>query len=290
MAFVIALALLVIGVGLLFFKPQGRGSGNPKTLGIIALLIAAGMIVYQWVTVIPAGNVGVIDFFGMVSDNTLKPGINLVNPFARVIKMSIKTQEIKEATTVPTQEGLSLNLEVSLLFHLNPDKAGEVYKTVGTEYVDIIIIPQFRSVVRAVTAGYEAKALYTSVREKLASGIVEELKKQVEPRGIIVENVPLRNIQLPAKVAEAIEEKLKAEQESQRMQFVLEKEKLEADRKRIEAQGVADFQRIVSEGLNKELLQWKGIEATEKIAESQNAKVVIVGGKDGLPLILNTDK
>jgi regulator of protease activity HflC (stomatin/prohibitin superfamily) len=290
MTVLVAIALLAAGIALLFMKPQGRNTGNPKVIGLIALLIAAGMIVFQWVTVIPAGNVGVVDFFGSVSEKTLKPGINLVNPFAKVIKMSIKTQEVKEATTVPTQEGLSLNLEVSLLFHLDPEKAGEVYKTVGVDYVDIIIVPQFRSVIRTVTAGYEAKALYTSVREKLASGIADELKKQIESRGIIIENVPLRNIQLPSKVAEAIEEKLKAEQESQRMQFVLEKERLEADRKRIEAQGVADFQKIVSQGLNKEILQWKGIEATEKISQSQNAKVIIIGGKDGLPLILNSEK
>ncbi len=290
MTVLVAIGMLVAGIALLFVKPQGRNTGNPKVIGVIAILVASGIIAFQWVKVIPAGHVGVVDFFGMVSEKTLKPGINLVNPFAKVIKMSIKTQEVKESTTVPTQEGLSLNLEVSLLFHLNPDKAGEVYKTVGVDYVDIIIVPQFRSVVRTVTAGYEAKALYTSVREKLATGITDDLRKQIEPRGIVVENTPLRNIQLPPKVAEAIEEKLKAEQESQRMQFVLEKEKLEADRKRIEAQGVADFQKIVAQGLTKELLQWKGIEATQNIAQSQNAKVVIVGGKDGLPLILNTDK
>jgi regulator of protease activity HflC (stomatin/prohibitin superfamily) len=290
MTFLIAIGLLIGGIALLFVKSQGKATGNPKVVGVMAILVASGIIAFQWVKVIPAGHVGVVDFFGMVSERTLKPGINLVNPFAKVIKMSIKTQEVKESTTVPTQEGLSLNLEVSLLFHLDPDKAGEVYKTVGVDYVDIIIIPQFRSVVRTVTAGYEAKALYTSVREKLATGITDDLKKQIEPRGIVVENTPLRNIQLPPKVAEAIEEKLKAEQESQRMQFVLEKERLEADRKRIEAQGVADFQKIVSQGLSKELLQWKGIEATQNIAQSQNAKVVIVGGKDGLPLILNTEK
>jgi regulator of protease activity HflC (stomatin/prohibitin superfamily) len=290
MTFIVAIGILIAGIVMLFVKPQGRSVSNPKPMGIAAILVAAGIIVYQCITVIPAGHVGVVDFFGLVSSNTLKPGINFVNPFARVIKMSVKTREIKEATTVPTLEGLSLNIEVSVLFHLDPEKAGEVYKTVGVDYIDILLVPQFRSVIRAVTAGYEAKALYTSVREKLANGITSELEKQVGPRGIIIENSPLRNIQLPVKVAEAIEEKLKAEQESQRMQFVLEKERLEADRKRIEAQGITDFQKIVSEGLNKEMLQWKGIEATEKIASSQNAKVIIVGGKDGLPLILNSDK
>jgi len=142
-------------------------------------------------------------------------------------------------------------------------------------------------VTRGVTAQYEARALYTSEREKLAEAIATELRRLVEPRGITVEATPLRKLTLPARLAAAIEEKLGAEQESQRMQFVLAKERQEADRRRIEAQGIADFQRIVTTGINDQLLRWKGIEATLKIAESQNAKVVIVGsGKDGLPLIL----
>lgn len=289
MAFFIALLLIVLGI-ILLASPASRNVPNPKPTGIITILAGSALLIYKSIVVVPAGNVGVVDFFGNVSSNVLKPGINLVNPFAKVVKMNIKTREIKEATSVPTQEGLSLGLEVSLLYHLDPEKAPEVYKTVGPIYEEVILVPQFRSVIRAVTSGYEAKALYTSVREKLATGITSELKKIVEVRGIVVESTPLRNIQLPAKVADAIEEKLRAEQESQRMQFVLEKERLEADRKRIEGQGIADFQKIVSEGLNKELLQWKGIEATEKLAGSANAKVIVVGGKDGLPLILNSEK
>lgn len=289
MVFILAIALIVSGIVLLF-SPPGKQTSNIKPLAILIILGSIALIIYKCLVVIPAGHVGVIDFFGTVSKTTLKPGINLVNPFANVIRMSIKTREIKETVTVPTQEGLSLSLEVSLLYHLNPEEASDVYKTVGPIYEDVLIYPQFRSVIRTVTAGYEAKALYTSVREKLAIGISEELRKQIGPRGIIIENTPLRNIQLPPKVAEAIEDKLRAEQESQRMQYVLEKERLEADRKRIEAQGIADFQKIVAEGLNKDLLLWKGIEATEKLANSNNSKVVIVGGKDGLPLILNPDK
>ena len=289
MAFLIAILLIVLGIGLLRTAPS-KNFQNPRPVAALIILAAVGLIVYKSVVVVPAGHVGVVDFFGTVSRNSLKPGMNLVNPFANVIKMSIKTQELKEATTVPTQEGLSLNLEVSVLYHLDPEKAPDVYKTVGPVYDEVLLIPQFRSVIRTVTAGYEAKALYTSLREKLATAITDELKRQVEPRGIVIESSPLRNIQLPPRVAEAIEEKLRAEQESQRMQFILEKERLEADRKRIEAQGIADFQKIVSEGLNRELLQWKGIEATEKLAGSSNAKVIVVGGKDGLPLILNPEK
>lgn len=291
MAFLVAIILFIAGFILLFSPPPRSGSNIPNTkpLAVLVIIGSAALILYKSIVVIPAGHVGVVDFFGTVSKTTLRPGINLVNPFANVVKMSMKTREIKETVTVPTQEGLSLSLEVSLLYHLDPDKAAEVYKTVGAVYEEVLIYPQFRSVIRTVTAAYEAKALYTSVREKLSLGITEELRKLIGPRGIIIESTPLRNIQLPPKVAEAIEEKLRAEQESQRMQYILEKERLEADRKRIEAQGIADFQKIVAQGLNKDLLQWKGIEATEKLANSTNAKLVIVGGKDGLPMILNPD-
>jgi regulator of protease activity HflC (stomatin/prohibitin superfamily) len=266
-----------------------RKQGSPGAP--LALLVAVGLAFVgfaQAVVVVPAGHVGVVDLFGRVSPETLKSGLNLVNPLARVAKMSVKTQDMKEVMDVPSQEGLTVQLEVSALYHLDPEKAADVYRTVGTEYAEILLQPQFRSVTRGVTAQYEARALYTSEREKLAEAIATELRRLVEPRGIAVEATPLRKLTLPSRLAAAIEEKLGAEQESQRMQFVLTKEKQEADRRRIEAQGIADFQRIVTTGINDQLLRWKGIEATLKIAESPNAKVVIVGsGKDGLPVILN---
>ena len=162
-----------------------------------------------------------------------------------------------------------------------------IYRTVGANYREIILLPQFRSVVRGVTARYEAKALYTASREKLAGEIITDLAHLVAPRGITIEEAPLRQIALPARLTKSIEEKLQAEQESQRMAFVLNKEKQEAERKRIEAKGIKDFQSIVSEGINDQLLRWKGIEATEKLASSPNAKVIVIGsGKDGMPLIL----
>jgi prohibitin 1 len=240
-------------------------------------------------TVIPAGTVGVVDFFGTVSPASLRAGINFMNPLARVIKMSVKTQEIKETMDVPSKEGLSVKLEISVLYHLNPDKAAEVYKTVGEDYVEVILEPQFRSITRGVTATYEAKALYTSAREHLGQEILKEIVAGTVQRGIIVESTPLRQVGLPAGLSQSIEAKLQAEQDSQRMEFVLTKEKQEADRKRIEAQGIADFQKIVVQGISDQLLRWKGIEATEKLASSPNAKVVVIGaGKDGLPLIMDS--
>ncbi len=252
---------------------------------VISLLLA----ISQGFTTIPAGHVGVVNFFGTVYDNTLKAGINFINPLANVVKMSVQTQELKEIMDVPSKEGLTVQLEVSILYHLNPEKAADVYKTVGEQYEPVIVEPQFRSVTRGVTAGYEAKALYTSEREHLSLLILKEIRDATEARGVSVEAVPLRRVGLPPGLSQSIESKLQAEQESQRMEFILTKERQEADRKRIEAQGISDFQKIVVQGISDQLLRWKGIEATEKLANSQNAKVVVIGaGKDGLPLILDT--
>jgi prohibitin 1 len=295
MLFLLSL-IIVIGAIAVWINAQKKVSveRNPvfKTTASAAAVTAVAFALIglsQMFTVVPAGNVGVVDFFGTVSDNTLKAGINFVNPFARVVKFSVKTQESKEVMDVPSKEGMTVQLEISALFHLNPDKAADVYKSVGENYVEVILEPQFRSVARGVTAGYEAKALYTSEREMLAQILLKDLEKLVEPRGITIESTPLRRIGLPAGLTASIEAKLQAEQQSQQMQFVLTKEKQEAERKRIEAQGISDFQSIVARGISDQLLRWKGIEATEKIAQSPNAKVIIIGaGKDGLPLILDT--
>jgi regulator of protease activity HflC (stomatin/prohibitin superfamily) len=282
-------ALSVVAAVLLALGWRATRRANPQAaagLGALAAVFAM-VAVSRCLTVVPAGHVGVVDVFGSVSPNTLKSGLNVVNPLARVAKPSVKTQEIKETMEVPSREGLTVLLEASVLFHLDPEKAADVYKTLGPGYVEILLQPQFRSVTRGVTAQFEARALYTSDRERLAQAMEGELKKLVEPRGLSIESTPLRKLTLPQRLAKAIEEKLGAEQESQRMQFVLERERQEAERRRIEAQGIADFQRVVSQGIDERLLRWKGIEATQKLAESQNTKVVIVGaGKDGLPLIL----
>ncbi|UCH10563.1 MAG: prohibitin family protein [Fidelibacterota bacterium] len=264
---------------------MGVSTRGLQIIGVIALLLAAS----QTLRVIPAGHVGVVDFFGYVSDRPLHAGINVVNPFANVIKMSIKTQERREDMRVPSQEGLTVGLEISVLYRLDGSQAPEVYKTVGREgdYIQVILIPNFRSVVRGVTAQYEAKALYTSVREEVAMNIQVQLDSLTSQRGVIIESTPLRQVALPQDLSTAIEEKLRAEQESQRMEFVLAREAKEAERKRIEATGIADFQKIVAEGISDQLLRWKGIEATENLAKSENAKVVVIGsGEEGLPIIL----
>jgi len=290
MLFIIAVLAAFIAT-LVYFSAKKRFNKSESTFAFIGLLVAIIIAVMQFWTIIPAGHVGVVDFLGNVSDNTLKPGINLVNPMATVVKFDARTQELKETMNVPSKEGLTITLEISLLYSLSFEYANRIYKTVGENYVETILVPQFRSVVRGVTANYDAKALYTAERETLANRIETELSKLVKSRGITLEAAALRQITLPPGLTASIEEKLKADQESQRMQFVLLKESQEAERKRIEAKGIADFQDIVSKGISEQVLKWKGIEATEKLAASPNSKVVIIGsGKEGLPIILGGDK
>jgi prohibitin 1 len=291
MMFVMLAVLLVVIVLVGYFSRGTDGAPQTRRVLLIVGAVVLVFLVTRCVTVIRAGNVGVVDLFGRVSDTTLKAGIQFVNPLARVVQMSIQTQELKEAMDVPSKEGMTMGIEVSVLYHLDPEKAADVYRSVGPEFVRVILEPQFRSITRGVTASYEAKALYTSEREALAQMISAELKKVVEARGIVIESTPMRRLTLPAKITSAIEDKLSADQESQRMTFILTKEKQEAERKRIEAQGIADFQRIVTDGISDKLLQWKGIEATQELAKSPNAKVVVIGNsKNGLPLILGDVK
>jgi regulator of protease activity HflC (stomatin/prohibitin superfamily) len=271
-------------------KHNGGELKPQRTAASLGMIIFAGLAVIQCFTQVPAGHVGVVDFFGIVSSRTISAGIHPINPLARVVKLSIQTKEHKEAMNVLSREGLTIGLEISALYRLDPDSAARVYKTIaGGDYETIILIPQFRSISRSVTASFQASALYSTERDQLGVSIREELAKAVATRGVIIETTPLRNVALPVQLTEAIEQKQKADQESQRMEFILTKEKQEADRKRIEGKGIADFQIIVAAGISEQLLRWKGIEATEKLAGSSNTKVVIIGaGKDGLPIILDT--
>jgi prohibitin 1 len=266
--------------------PSGRRAVRLAVIAAVLIVLLIG----SPVTMIPAGHVGVKDLFGRVSSDVLPPGVRFVIPFTRVAKMSVKTREVKETAEVPSKEGLIMDLEGSLLYRLDPQKADDIYRTIGKDYEEIAVQPQIRSAIREVTASYEAKVLYSAEREKIAKETLELFRRTAGGRGIIGEAVLLRKMGLPDVVANAIQEKLKREQESEQMKFVLQKETQEAERKRIEAQGIADFQRIVAAGISPALLEWKGIEATEKLAMSQNSKVVVIGsGKNGLPIILGGD-
>ena len=248
---------------------------------------AVACLAYASFSVVPAGNVGVVDLFGIVDDEVRKPGFNVKNPLASIKRFSTKTRLMDFTCKVPSKEGLIVTLNISLQYRVDPEKAAELYKKVGENYEQVIIAPAMRSAVRDETSARDAKALYSTEREQIRNDLRSSLKKALRERGIIVEDAPLRNIVLPEKLTSAIERKLEMEQESERMNFVLLKEKQEAERKAIEAKGIADFQQIVKAGLDNKYLTWKGIEATVDLSQSDNTKVVVIGNaKNGLPLIL----
>jgi regulator of protease activity HflC (stomatin/prohibitin superfamily) len=263
-------------------RPGGR-----RLVLLLLLVVGIGLLGSCGLRTISTGHVGVTTLFGRVTGERLDEGIHLVNPLKRVAELSVRTQEVKEQAAVPSSEGLIMRLEASLLYRLDPARAPDVFQRLGDGYSQVVISPNFRSVMRAVTAAHTASTLYSEGRETVARQMLDQMKKALGDRGIIVENVLLRDIVLPETLRNAIEAKQQADQEAQRMNFVLQRERQEAERKRIEAQGVADYQRIVAQGLNQQLLEWKGIEATMEIAKSQNTKVIVIGNsKNGLPLIL----
>jgi|SRR5215469_9762423 len=267
-------------------RQMNVGGLSRVVFGIVILLVLFFMGACS-VTKVDTGNVGVLTKFGRVTGDVLPEGIHLIDPLKSSNQLSVRTQEQKETASVPSSEGLIMTLEASLLFHLDKDRAADVYQRLGSDYQIKIVEPTLRSAMREATSSHGANALYTGEREQVAKEIESNLASQLSARGIVVEKVLLRDIQLPDSLKRSIELKQAAEQESLAMQFKLQKEKQEADRKRIEAQGIKDFQTIVAQGITPGLLEWKGIEATEKFATSPNSKVVIVGNqKNGLPLVL----
>jgi len=275
------------------FDPSQRrvvDVGGGTALRLVGLAVVALIIViflFSAVTRVDSGAVGVLTLFGRVTGEVLPEGLHLINPFKTNHETSIRTQETKETASVPSSEGLVMNLDTSLIYHLNPEKAAEVFQKIGPNYVEVLVEPNLRAAIREATASHTANALYTGEREMVAKQIFDQLANLLGQRGFIVESVLLRDIQLPTTLKASIESKQQAEQEALAMNFRLQKEKQEAERKRIEAAGIRDFQQIVAQGISSQLLEWKGIEATENLAKSPNAKVVVIGsGKNGLPLIL----
>ena len=276
----------------IFNEARGRViDANPSPIfKLLGLAIAAFLIVillFSCITKVASGHVGVLTLFGRVTGEILPEGIHLINPFKSSTEMSIRTQEIKESASVPSAEGLVMNLDTSLIYHLDPAKAAEVYQKIGPNYLNVFIEPNLRAAIREATASHTANALYSGERELVAKQIRDQLTALLGQRGVLVESILLRDIQLPLTLKTSIETKQQAEQEALAMNFRLQKEKQEAERKRIEAAGIRDFQQIVAQGISTQLLEWKGIEATENLAKSPNAKIVVIGNsKNGLPLIL----
>jgi regulator of protease activity HflC (stomatin/prohibitin superfamily) len=313
----IALVLLALSTGIRFktrFAPGefGRRVSIISNVGIVlAVLFGLGSAI----AVVPAGHAGVAVVFGSVRPRSLSEGLNPVNPFAVVENMTVRTETYTmsavynegkvlgdDSIQALSADGLLMPLDITVAYRLVPADAAVMFRNIGPDYVDKIIRPAARTAVREAIAGFTAQEAYSTRREQLATRMDELLTLRLKAllsqhsefqgrSGFVIEQVMIRNVQLPAKVKDAIEEKLSAEQQALRMQFVLAKERQEAERKRIEAQGIADFQKIVAQGISEPLLAWKGIEATQQLAHSQNTKIIVIGNpKNGMPLIIPTEQ
>ncbi len=259
---------------------------------LIILILASGFIGCG--TQVPSGHRGV--FYYKFGDGTemgkiYPEGFNWHFPWNSMYVYKIQLEERREELHVLSADGASIGLEVTIWFRPIFDKLDSLQVTIGPNYYNIAIAPALRGVARSVVGRYKPEEIYSSKREVIATDILDEMKNLMTEKFISVENIIIRNVQLPQKITDAINAKLAADQEQQQMQYVLLKETQEAERKRIEAKGIADFQKIVASGVTPSLLTWKGIEATQKLAESPNSKVIIIGNsKDGLPVILDTGK
>jgi regulator of protease activity HflC (stomatin/prohibitin superfamily) len=260
---------------------------------LLPLLLVAALLVGCG-TQVPSGHRGVFySKFGVGTElgRTYDEGFTWHMPWNSMFVYKLQLQERKESLTVLSSDGATIRLEVSILYRPASEKIDSLQVTIGPAYYDVKVAPTVRGIARGVAGNYKPEEIYSTKREEVAAEIKEQLITDMAINFILIENVLIRDVQIPAKISEAINFKLTADQEAQKMQFTIEKEKLEAERKRIEAQGISDFQQIVSAGITQSLLKWKGIEATMKIAESPNTKIIVVGNDAGsLPIILSGEK
>ncbi len=258
-------------------------------LAVLALLFLIGCG-----TQIPSGHRGVKYFkFGDGTEmgKIYDEGFNWHFPWNRIYVFNAQLQESKEQLQILSADGATIQLDVSLWYRPNVSKLDSLQKTIGPGYYNSMVAPAMRGVARDVVGKYKPEEIYSSKRDLIATEILTTMDTILQQKYVSVENVIIRNVVLPPKITEAINLKLAADQEAQRMEYILQKERQEAERKRIEAQGIADFQKIVSSGITQDLLKWKGIEATEKLAESPNSKIVVIGsGETGLPIILGGER
>ena len=296
----IIVGFIVIIVGFFITRNDSPIQRWGSTVKIAGLALMTLGILMASVVQIETGQVGVKSLFGKVQDDVLKSGLHLVNPLVEVSRLDIKTQNYTmsgvhdegmkvgdDAIRVLTADGLEVTIDLTVLFRLTEADAPRLVKETGVSYVDKIVRPLTRTKIRDNSVYYDAVALYSTKRDEFQSRIFKSIENDFKNRGLFLEQLLVRNITLPQSVKATIEGKINAEQEAQKMQFVLQKEKQEAERKRVEAQGIADYQRIINQGLTDQQLQYEQIKALKEIALSQNAKIVIMGKGNG-QVILDT--
>lgn len=299
--FIAILGIIVLIVGIVLKRspePGSRFGGIVNTVGIV--IIALGLVL-SMIKQIDAGKVGVQTLFGKVQDNVLESGLHVINPLVEVHLFDIQTQnytmsavnsegqkEGDDAIRVLSSDGLEVTIDLSVLYKVNPEKAPYILQNIGEDYIEKIVRPVSRTAIRDNAVNYQAVDLYSVKRQEFQDKINRTISESFSKRGLELQQILVRNISLPASVKASIESKINAEQDAQKMQFVLQKERQEADRKRVEAQGIADYQKILSTGLSDKQLTYESIKAQKEIALSPNAKVIIIGGTGkGNPILLS---
>ncbi|MDB5129083.1 prohibitin family protein [Mucilaginibacter sp.] len=300
--FLIIVGIVVLIAGIMVKRspePVGRFGG---LISIVGIAIAAIGLVFSVFKVIDPGKVGVQILFGKVQNDVLESGLHIINPLVDVTTFDIQTQNYTmsavhtegqvqgdDAIRVLSSDGLEVTIDLSVLYKVNAAKAPFIMQNIGMDYVDKIVRTVARTAIRDNAVNYAAVDLYSIKRQEFQNKINSTISLSFEKRGLDLQQILIRNISLPPSVKASIESKINAEQEAQKMTFVLQKERQEADRKRVEAQGIADYQKILSTGLSDKQLQYETIKAQKEIALSPNTKVIIIGNGKSNPIML-TDK
>ncbi|MFI5137287.1 MAG: prohibitin family protein [Sphingobacteriales bacterium] len=295
---VLGIIILIVGIVLKRSpEPGSHFAGVVKTVGLVVVFLGIGASSFK---IIDPGKVGVQVLFGKVQEGVLESGLHIINPMYDVTTFDIQTQnytmsavsnegqkEGDDAIRVLSSDGLEVTIDISVLYKVNPFKAPYIFQNIGVDYVDKIVRPVARTAIRDNAVNYQAVDLYSVKRQEFQAKINQTIEQSFAKRGLELQQILVRNIALPASVKASIESKINAEQDAQKMQFVLQKERQEADRKRVEAQGIADYQKILSTGLSDKQLQYETIKAQKEIALSPNTKIIIMGGGKGNPIMLS---
>jgi len=296
---IVILGVIALVVGIVLKRSPEPGSRFAGTINKIAVLVIVLGILISCIKIVDPGKVGVQVLFGKVQDGVLESGLHIINPFVEVTTFSVQTenytmsakesegqQQGDDAIRVLSSDGLEVTIDLSVLYKINSSKAPFILQNIGANYEDKIVRPVTRTAIRDNAVNYVAVDLYSTKRGEFQAKINKTIIDNFARNGLLVQQVLVRNISLPATVRASIESKIQAEQDAQKMQFVLQKERQEADRKRVEAQGIADYQKILSTGLSDKQLVYESIKAQKEIALSPNAKVIIIGGKNN-PIMLS---
>ena len=295
--FLIIIGVAFVAIGFVIARNESPVKPYSGMIRVVGLLIALVGIGLASVKQIEPGDVGVQKLFGKVNKNILVSGLNVINPLVEVVTFDVRTQNYTmsavhdegdktgdDAIRVLSADGLEVVIDLTVLYRVLPNEAPRILSEIGTDYRNVIVRPICRTKIRDNAVYYDAIALYSSKRDEFQGRIFKTIESDFKGRGLVLEQLLVRNISLPESVKATIESKINAEQEAQKMTFVLQKEKQEAERKRVEAQGIADYQKILSTGLSDKQLQYEMIKAS---ATSPNAKLIIMDSKKGSPIIVD---